>query len=259
MIVTHTNPDFDCILATWFLKRFGGLFDSKIEFIRFEDPIPLEFQDATFVDIGKGELDHHHRSDFVSAATLVLEKLELTDNKVLSKLSNIARKIDHGLFDKETEGMLNFINIISGLNKKYPNKPLKVMELCYEMLDGIFTIESEKIDFEKQLIKAKTFRTIWGKGIALKTTTRSIRFYCHNIGYIIFVYINPENNYRGFAAPGGKNVDFTEIYKTVKNREPEAEWYLHFTKDLLICGSDKAANKNLSNITLDEMIELVRK
>ena len=33
-------------------------------------------------------------------------------------------------------------------------------------------------------------------------------------------------------------MDFSETYKKLISLEPEAEWYLHFTKDLLICGSD---------------------
>ena len=258
MIVTHKNPDLDCILAVWFLKRFGGMSNSRVEFIGFGDPIPPRLEDATFADIGKGEFDHHHRSDYVSAATLVLDKLNIKDNKVLYKLADIARKIDHGQFDEDTKGVLNLVNIIPGLNKKYPDQPHKVLEICFDCLDSIYLVEKEKYSFNEQINNAKKFNTIWGRGIALKTTTRSIRFFCHKKGYIVFIYLNPKNNYRGFAAPGGKNVDFTNIYQIVKEREPKAEWHLHFTKDLLICGSNKAANKVLSKITLEEMIELVR-
>ena len=49
MIVTHSNPDFDCILATWFLKRFCGKDDSDIHFIKFEQPIPEKFKNAIIV------------------------------------------------------------------------------------------------------------------------------------------------------------------------------------------------------------------
>ena len=259
MIVTHINPDLDCILATWFLKKFGGMKESPVEFIKFENSIPNHLKGATFVDIGKGELDHHHRDDFVSAAILVLEKLHLTDNNILYSLADIARKIDHGLFDDQSQGLLNLVNIISGLNKKYPKNPNKVMEICFECLDSIYLQEQEKIHFEEELRKATIFNTIWGKGIAVVTKNRSIRFYCHMKGYVVFVYVDPIKKYRGFVALGGKGVDFSSIFKKLKEKEPQAEWYLHFTKDLLICGSDKAANRYLSKLTLQEMVQLIEK
>ena len=48
------------------------------------------------------------------------------------------------------------------------------------------------------------------------------------------------------------------MYAKVKSLEPDAEWYLHFSKDLLICGSDKAANYKLSKLELNDLIGLVK-
>jgi hypothetical protein len=258
MIVTHASPDLDCIVATWLLKRFGGMSDSPIEFVRFSDPIPKALKNAVFVDIGGGDLDHHQRTDFVSSATLVLEKLSLQHNPALSRLADIARKIDHGIFDSDSQGVLNLVNIIAGLNKIHPDDPSQVMSIALECLDAIYLQETEAASFDKELQKAVTFSTRWGPGIALTTTRRGIRHYCHRKGFPIFVYLDPLRDYRGFAAPGGRGVDFSEIYEKLRRIEPQAEWYLHFTKDLLICGSDKAANRHLSKLSLKEMIALVR-
>lgn len=258
MIVTHASPDFDCIVATWLLKRFCGMEDAEIKFMRFEESIPQEYKDAVFVDIGKGEYDHHHRKDFVSSATLILEKFNLQKDHVLKQLADIARKIDHGLPDERTKGFLNFASIIAGLNKLYPDDPLKVTTIAFDCLDAIYKQISQLVHFKEEFQKGIKFRTKWGAGIGIETHNREVRRYCHRKGYVVFVYVDLVTQYRGLVAPGGKGIDFSNIYEKVRALEPEAEWYLHFSKDLLICGSDKAANYKLSKLELNELINLVK-
>ena len=258
MIVTHVTPDFDCIVATWLLKRFCGRENNDIKFMKFGEPIPPKYKNAVVVDIGKGEYDHHHRKNFVSSATLILEKFNLQNDPILKQLANIARRIDHGISDERTKGLLNLINIIDGLNKLYPNNPLKVMEIAFYCLDAIYEQGSKMIHFDEEFQKGIKFRTKWGHGIGIETHNREVREYCHKKGYVVFVYVDPVTQYRGFLAPGAKGVDFSAIYKKVKALEPDSEWYLHFSKDLLICGSDKAANYKLSKLKLDELINLVK-
>jgi len=258
MIVTHANPDFDCIVAIWLLKRFCGMGDAEIRFMKFGESIPPEYKDAVFVDIGEGEYDHHHRKDFVSSAILVLGKFNLQNDPVLKQLAEIARRIDHGLPDERTKGLLNFIYIIKGLNKLYRDDPLKVMTIAFDCLDAIHKQASQSIRFEAEFEKGVKFRTKWGPGLAIETHNREIREYCNRKGYVVFVYVDPVTQYRGFAAPGGKGVDFSDVYEKIKVIEPDAEWYLHFSKDLLICGSDKAVNNKLSKLEKDELIHLVK-
>ncbi|MCK4817377.1 chromate resistance protein, partial [bacterium] len=211
MIITHVNPDFDCVVATWLLKRFCGMDDEEIRFLKFNETVTTIPEDVIFVDIGKRDFDHHHRKDFVSAATLILEKFNLNNNTVLKQLADIARRIDHGLSDKKTEGLLNFINIISGLNKLYPHDPLKVMKISFECLDAIYERGSQLVYIKEEFQKGIKFCTKWGNGIGIETHIREIRGYCHRKGYIVFVYLDPVTQYRGFAAPGGKGVDFSDI------------------------------------------------
>jgi hypothetical protein len=258
MIVTHSNPDFDCIVATWLLKRFCGMKRHTIQFVKFEDFITKKYKNAIFVDIGNGEYDHHHRNDFVSSATLVLEKFGLQNDPVLKGLAHTARRIDHGLLSEDTGGLLNLIDIITGLNRIYLKDPLSVMNIAFECLDAIYKQFSQSVHFEEDFKEGIKFKTKWGLGIGVKTHNRGVRGYCQRKGYIVFVYVDPVTQYRGFAAPGGRGVDFSDVYEKVKSLEPDAEWHLHFSKDLLICGSDKAANYKLSKLELNDLIELVR-
>lgn len=258
MIVTHFKPDFDCIVATWVLKRFCGKQNDSIKFIRFGEPIPKRYENAIFVDIGGGEFDHHSRSDFVSSAYLILEKYNLKNDCVLNELADIARRIDHGIYDSRTHGILNLISIISGLNILYPNDPTRVIDIAFHCLDAVYERESKIINFDEELEKGIKFQTKWGKGVGIETKSLRIREYCYKKGYKIFVYLNPENQYRGYSAKEGCGADFSELYKILKKLEPDAEWHLHFTKDLLICGSDKAINKIMSKLNLEELINLIK-
>lgn len=258
MIVTHASPDLDCIVATWLLKRFCGMAAHEIVFKKFGEPLPQSRPCVLAVDIGKGELDHHHREDFVSSATLVLEKFGLQKDPVLSELADITRHIDHGLPDDRAGGILNLTKVIAGLNKLHPDDPMKVMTVVLSCVDAIYEEARHWIAVEKEFNKGIQFCTKWGPGIGIETENRKVRGYCHKKGFVVFAYIDPATGYRGLAGQGGTGIDFTEAYGKVRAVEPEAEWYLHFTKDLLICGSDKALNANVSSLTLGQLVSLVR-
>ncbi len=45
----------------------------------------------------------------------------------------------------------------------------------------------------------------------------------------------------------------------MKKIEPQAEWYLHHSKKMLICGSDVAANVYLSKVRIRDLVALIEK
>ncbi len=257
-IITHKRPDFDSIFAVWLLLRFGGYGGAKIKFFSFGDKIPQKYDNAVCVDIGDGEFDHHQRSDLVSASMLVLKSLNLHNNPALHQFAEISVYVDHGLFDRIDKRFLGIIDLIDALNNQYPKRPLKVVKIMFECLDALYHYEDLKIRAEGEFAQAKPFLTKWGKGIAISTTNRLVRSLCHKRNIPIYIYEDPKKGYKGIVAQGGENIDFTDAYDNLKAVEPEAEWYLHFTKDLLICGSDKAYNRHLSSLSLDYLIGLIK-
>ena len=121
IIITHKRPDFDAILATWLLYRFGGYDGAAIKFFSFGHRIPQKYDNAVCVDIGGGQFDHHQRSDLVSASMLVLKSLNLHNNPALHHLAEISVFVDHGLFDRIDKRFLGIINLIDAFNNLYPN------------------------------------------------------------------------------------------------------------------------------------------
>lgn len=256
-IVTHTSPDLDCITAVWMLRRFGGASGARVSFLRIGALVPPSLRRALFVDIGRGELDHHQREDQVCAATLVLEKFSLQGDLALKTMAEAARNIDHGLPEDRVTGPMSLTAVISGLNGKYPNDPARVLRLVSEYLDAIYAGLSLEGSLADSFSKGIRFSSRWGPGFAAKTTlVRALRRYAHARGIVLFVYLDPKTRFRGLVASGGKNVDLSAAFVKLKKLEPKAEWYLHLTKDLLICGSRKARSRRLSRLSLEELVDV---
>jgi hypothetical protein len=259
-IVTHTNPDLDCITAVWMLKRFAGAASARVSFLRIGAPVPPGLRKALFVDIGRGELDHHQREDQVCAATLVLEKYSLQADSALTTIAEVARNVDHGLPEVRVAGSMSLTAVISGLNEKYPNDPARVLRLVSEYLDAIYAGLSLESSLAESFSEGIRFSSRWGPGFAAETTqVRALRRYAHAHGIVLFVYLDPKTRFRGLVASGGRNVDLSAAFAKLKEMEPRAEWYLHLTKDLLICGSRKARSRQLSRLSLEQLVAVARR
>jgi len=263
VIVTHVNPDLDSCLAIWLIKRF--VFPNKeiiIKFVSMNEKIPpsevKNGYEVIYVDTGHGKYNHHNTSKYVCAASLVMKDFTLEKNEAIKNMVNYALIIDHGKNLNKEVSDFDLINVIEGLNNIYKQNPEMVVEKCIYFLDGIYYSLKQKIVAEKELEKAITFKTKWGKGIGITTSNPKVRYLAHKKGYKVFINVDPIYKYRSFLSPGNSDVDYSELYEKIKKIEPNSEWFLHSSKQLLLCGSKKAPNKKLSNLSLQQMINLLK-
>lgn len=263
VLVTHFNPDLDACTAVWLLTRYV----LQEEEVRYEFvPVGTERkvlsthrrERVIYIDTGGGKYDHHGTSDYVCAASLVAGKHSLRDPAV-AEMVKYALAVDHGEVLASDVGAFDLLNVLEGLNKLHPDDPELVLKLTLSCLDAIHLSLSDLIDAREDLKRGIPFRTEWGKGIALTTSNRQTRYLAHRSGFEVFVYIDPDRGFRGFMAPGGSEVDFTSVYERITEVEPDADWFLHSSKQLLLCGSSKAPGKRLSSLSLEEMVDLVRR
>ena len=127
-------------------------------------------------------------------------------------------------------------------------------------LDGIFITVREKQVLLRDWKKRTSFKTKWGRGVAIKTSVSSqqVAQLSMQKGYVLFAVVNPENGYRYIKSAVRKaKVNLTQAFKKAAKQEPNAEWYLHHSKRMLICGSDVAENKKLSKLSLRQLQELL--
>lgn len=257
-IVTQLNPDLDACLGVWLLRRFGGYPDAKLAFVSTGDRLPDEESEETiYVDTSGGKYDHHDRSDRVCAASLVLKDLKLEGDEALRKLVDFAILIDHGLLLDHDLGQFNIVHIIYGLNRVYPQKPDIVVDVAGSLFDSLYAYLLDETQAREDFGRAVRFDTRWGPGVGVVTENRQVRYLAHHQGFKVYVFVDPNNDFRGFQSPGGSGVDFSETYEVLRKIEPEADWFLHASKELLLCGSAKAPEKRLSRLSLKALISLV--
>lgn len=257
-IVTQLSPDLDACLSVWLLRRFGGFADAELGFVSTGNRLPEEKDKQTiYVDTSGGKYDHHHTNEPVCAASLVLQDLKLESDQALKRLVDFTILVDHGLLMDTDLGNFNLVHIMHGLNRIFADAPEKVVEISGYVFDSLYAYLSDDIQAQAVFEKAVGFETRWGPGIGVVTSNRQVRYLAHQRGYKVYVHVDPQTGFRGFESPGGSGVDFTEIYERIRQIEPDADWFLHSSKELLLCGSPKAPDKKLSNLPLKSLVSLV--
>lgn len=258
ILVSHVTPDFDSSLALWLLQKFV-YFDYTIQY-KFV-PLGQKYNSkyAIHVDCGDIDYDHHSTSDYTCSSSLVLKNNNLDNNAALKQMVDFALKVDHGLLYNDKIGDFDILNIIQGLNyinNKNNKRTINVLFTCY---DAIYkTLQLKKASYE-DINTGITFLTKYGKGIATLSTSKQTRFIAHREGYHIYIYIDEKTGFRGFTAPGHSEIDYTKLFNEITKIEPQADWFLHSSRQLLLCGSLKAPNKKLSNLSLQSMVDLFLK
>ncbi len=264
-LATHPNPHIDDACGIWLLTRFHPAYKKHtVSFIpQSSKKIPAGF---VAIGIGRGKYDEHKGDVNDCAATLVYKDIR----------GKIKNKIDRAALDEIVEWVKNedhaqFFGIqnheygvaITGMSipKVKGSKSKTSLNWMLTALDGIYVTIREKQQLLHDWEHKVTFETKWGRGVAVKTKTSSqqVAQLSMRKGFVLFAVENPENGYRYIkSAVRSARVNLSKAYKTASANEPEAEWYLHHSKRMLICGSDVAENITLSKLTLKELISLVK-
>ncbi len=215
--------------------------------------------DEIWVDTGGGEFDHHVTSDYVNASFLVAEKFGLIENEAIKRIVDFGLKVDHGEYFDIDLNFTDLTYIILGLNHLFPDKPIKVIEVIFNNFDALHAfIEKELID-EKSIQQRIEFETSVGKCLAIDLDSQSIRDWSYRNGFRLFIYKDRDTGYIGIKANGSdKDIDLTPVYQTLSKNEPDKEWFLHASKQLVLCGTRKVPTNAPSELALNDLISLVK-
>lgn len=146
--------------------------------------------------------------------------------------------------------------ILSGYLKNSKDS-LATSELTFIMLDSLLTVLAESVRAKKDFNKRIEFKTRWGKGAAFISSGKETARLAYKKGYVLTISIHRDKKYRVIGALPNSKVDLTAAHKKVIKLEPKADWFLHHSKKLLLCGSDVAKNKHLSKLSLKQLIDIV--
>ncbi len=258
-IVAHLAPDLDCIAAIWIFKRFGGAHDYQVRFVPAGttlNNLPADSDPHVIhVDTGLGRFDHHQRHvRTLSAAELVRRSL-VGHDVALERMIRQVTLIDNALTSEQASCDLGML--ADSFNILFEHDPDKVVELMLPNLDAWYAHEVRQVQLGEAFASRIEFHTPWGRGIAMQGPYGGSSAMAYRAGAVLAVYREERHNWMGIAAQSRSSVDLTPLAEALAQVDPHADWYLHPSKRLLLCGTDKAPAKRLSALDMRGLITVI--
>lgn len=272
-IVTHFNPDLDALTSVWLIKRFWiGWADAVVRFTAAGKTLNNEPVDANpevlHVDTGEGKFDHHQDHSRKPACYQVLKELIVQDedfakDKALKRLVAVVVDADIGNYihwpESQTDRYeFSLDGVIGGLKQQGTNDQ-QMVDLCLVYLDGVYTALKNKIKAEEILKEGIIFETRWGKAIGFETQNDMVLDLGEKMGYSLALRKDPKRASLRIYARNDRRVDLTPVWERLKKLDPEATWFLHQSKCLLLNGSSKNPDMKMTKLSLAEVIEVLKK
>lgn len=280
-IITHISPHLDEIVAIWLIRKFDpGWSDCQVDF-KATNPaggeVDLEAVDkdpnVLYLGLGRSKFDEHKLEKEAAAhdcaATLVWKDLlsrdlgpENQDEKagiekllefILKEDTGELKSIDHFLSDFTIDALwAGFSQFNRGDSEKKLSYGLPLIDYMVTNLINVAGAERELKE------KGLRFETLWGPAVALESESGTVATRAYRQGYVLLVGINPKLGYRRLTGKTGSDVDLTDAYNKVKTLDPDADWYLHQSKRMLLSGSHSAPNVKISRLSLQDLVGLVK-
>jgi hypothetical protein len=260
-LITHINPHLDDIVGIWLLKKYNPEFkEALVEFMSASHKGEQETEDRVFVGTGGGKFDEHKEGLDTCAGTLVYEYLDQNGfipsdatKKALEKLIHWNFLIDTGRGSNSEFDEFSVQSFIRTKDSK-DDSSLKSVELGREVLDRILEVlikkEQSILDWEKRV----EFESKFGKGYGVESETVN-REFCREQDGEIYIMVDPKNKGVQYFSP---QVDIEEIYKKVKEQDSEADWFLHQSHHMVICGSSSAPDSKPTKLSFEQLIDVAK-
>ena len=264
-LITHINPHLDDIFAIWLLKKYDPKYqDFEVDFISAaHDKADDETEDEVFVGTGGGKFDEHKEGLATCAGSLVFDFLKtagLVPNdestlKALEEMVEWNKQIDMGTIPIEAYDEFSVPAFIRSKDNKKESSLDDVL-LGAKILDKILEVakrtQQSLEDWEERL----AFETSFGKTIAVKSETVD-RPFCKKMGGDLFLLVSPKYNGVQFFTPS-QTLDLSSIYDKLKILDPEADWFLHQSHHMVLCGSSAAPEAKPTKLSFEQLIEIVK-
>lgn len=290
IIVTHTAPDLDATTSVWIIKRFlAGWGDADVKFVPagskyngrpttpdsdFNNAIEKYGEDEVIhVDTGMGPLDHHQTpDDKVCGASrsldyvLLSEIQELKDEKLeaIKRLVKVVVDVDHFKEVFRPDPLADYqdfsiVNALDGLKLMKPDSDLFYLEFMMTALDGLLHDFENKVWAEKEIEKGIKFESKWGDGIGIETINDDVVKMSQLMGNAVALRKDPRKGYVRIKANPKFDIDLTNTYEQLKKIDPDATWFLHVSKKMLLNGTPKNPKMVPTRLTLEQIINVLKK
>jgi hypothetical protein len=259
IIVGHVSPDLDCLCAMWILRRWHHLADAALRFVSAGHTLDDQPADSdplvTHVDTGGGRFDHHADADTSLSATELVRRAVAPDEPVLRRMADDVTRLDHARAISGTAPDIR--DLIEGYNLLYRDQPERVADMTFANFDAWYAYESRQQRLDDAFADRIEFETPWGPGIAMESDEGGSARLAFGAGAVLYVYRDGRGN-MGIAARSRGPVDLTHVLRDLRRVDPDADWFLHPSRRLLLCGTPKSPPRVPSRLTLEELIGVLR-
>jgi hypothetical protein len=274
-IVTHIGPDLDACASVWLIKTFLPEWEeANIAFVpagtTLEGMAPDSDEDVMHVDTGFGAFDHHQTDEDTCAALRVYEYLrdqrfiQLKDREPLERLLHVVNDIDHFrevFFPNPTADFwdISLPAVIDGWRVLFSDNQMKLVDMVMTNLDGAYKMFQNKVWAEKEIQeKAIIFETRWGKAFGIETLNDETVHYGQKMGYALVMRKDPKKGYLRIKAIPRPEIDLTNIYDELQRNDPNATWFLHASKHMILNGSAKNPDMRPTTLSLEKIVEIIK-
>lgn len=297
-IITHKSCDIDAIGSVWLLKRFYPNWDgAEIEFVNAgEGLVGHEHSEAgdfskaievidgietIHVDTGLGALDHHQTADNNTCGASLTLKFVLSNpesnlHRHEIKLEAVKRIVELIIDDDHFQEIyypdsnhdvyeFGIVAIIQGYKLNHQKDDKSLVEFIMECLDSVLQNFEKKIWAEREIKdKGIDFESKWGRAIGIETINDEVLKLSQMMGYKLAVRKDPEGGFLRIKVVPDKRgsetlgIDLTEAYEKLKEMDPNASWFLHASKRMLLNGSSKNPEMKGSILTLEQVVDVLR-
>ncbi len=274
ILVTHINPHLDDIAASWLFKKFHPEYkDGEIKFISASikgstiDGQPVDQNpDILHFGVGRGKYDEHKGDIGKCATSLVWDEIvkeglapeDEIEKRSYEELVEWNTLIDTAALPQmpyEEFSVPSFIRPLSG----NPDDSLAAQLLGEQILDRILRVLISKNKVKKDWANRIEFDTNMGKGALLQSDDASrsiIRGLAHeqSQSYAIYLMIRPRAKSVEYFTDHPE-VELTNLDVKIRELDPEASWYLHHSKKMLLCGAKAAPDGVPSKLSQEQLIK----
>ncbi len=270
-----------------FVPAGERLKNRELSSTNYESGGPIEkigTDEVIHVDTGMGPLDHHQIDDaLVCAASRTWDYVRVqnsefgiqrekhqTKKEAVDRIVKVVVDFDHFkevFWENPTADYHEFslYGILEGLKIQKPDEDLYYVDFVIPCLDALLHHFENKIWAEKEIADSgKVFETKWGNGIGFETINDTAVKLAQKMGYVVVVRKDPRKGYvRVKARPllkvkNSEDINLTLVYEQLKKMDPDATWFLHVSKKMLLNGSVKNPTMKPTSLSLDDIIKVIK-
>ncbi len=272
-IVTHFSPDLDAIASTWLVKKYlPGWITAKLSFVpaglTLNKLPPEQNPDIIHVDTGFGAFDHHQSNENTCATKLVFEYLnreghvQKKHEPALLRMVEVVNTIDHFgefFYPEPAADRYQFMlyEIIEGM-KSAVLDDVTLSERVFPLLDGVFQLLKNKVHAEAEIKQGFIFDSAWGKSIVMETKNEETMKLSLMMGYHLVGRRDPDRAFIRVKTQPRKELDLSKLYEKIKKTDPQATWFFHASKHMLLNGSAKNPASIPSILSVAKLIEIIK-